>query len=126
MLDIKRLRELCEKATPGPWTVIGEDSWNVKGFPQVEMNTPDVHYFPVHNDADAQFIAAARTALPEALDEIERLRKALKLACSKLAYYVDKVPTLENKDNVPETVAECWELYFLEKVRGKRDDNLRV
>ena len=46
-------------------------------------------------------------------------RKALRLACEKLAYYVDKVPTLENKDNVPETVAECWELYFLEKARGK-------
>ena len=44
-------------------------------------------------------------------------RKALRLACAKLADYVDKVPTLENKDNVPETVAECWELYFLEKAK---------
>jgi hypothetical protein len=44
-------------------------------------------------------------------------RKALRLACAKLANYVDNVPTLENKDNVPETVAECWELYFLEKTK---------
>lgn len=46
-------------------------------------------------------------------------REALRLACAKLANYVDNVPTLENKDNVPETVAECWELYFLEKAKGK-------
>lgn len=46
-------------------------------------------------------------------------RKALRLACAKLADYVDKVPTLENKDNVPKTVGECWELYFLEKAKGK-------
>lgn len=50
-------------------------------------------------------------------------RKALRLACAKLADYVDKVPTLENKDNVPETVAECWELYFLEKARGGSNEN---
>ena len=60
-MDIKRLRELCDKATPD------------------------------------EFIAAARTALPEALDEIGRLRKCL-LEVRVLisgAYYQDDITEIK-------------------------------
>ena len=74
MLDIKKLRELCEKATPGPWL---EE-------PRQNEATDFAYVWAVHRcvleddgclvEEDADFIAAARTALPEALDEIERLQ----------------------------------------------------
>ncbi len=74
-MDIKKLRELRKKATPGLLRVVGRDSWRLAGFPQVEFNTPDQKYFTVHCEADAEYLAAAWNILPEALDEIERLRK---------------------------------------------------
>lgn len=83
MLDIKKLRELRKKATPGLLRVVGRDSWRLTGFPQVEFNAPDQKYFTVHCEADARYLAAAWNILPEALDEIERLEKALKSAEEK-------------------------------------------
>ena len=76
-MDIKKLRELRKKATPGLLRVVGRDSWRLSGFPQVEFNTSDQKYFTVHCEADARYLAAAWNILPEALDEIERLKMAL-------------------------------------------------
>lgn len=50
--EIKRLRELCEKATPGPW----EDEGGKYG-------------------PDELFIAASRTAIPALLDELVAARQ---------------------------------------------------
>jgi hypothetical protein len=131
-MDIKTLRELCEKA------------------------------------ADTE-LAAARTALLELLDEVERLRKevrllneninaikwsivdtvggvsydgeptstlnylqrlrilvekekALSLACSQLADVMEVCPAelewCESRE-CPDNRGKCWEDYFLEKVRGE-------
>ncbi len=93
-LDIKGLRALCEAATPGPWTVdplAYRDNGEQAYFPRVRFHlTPDAKWgmgsalinecpgpMEMHN-ATAAFIAAARTALPEALNEIERLRAQLR------------------------------------------------
>ena len=136
MLNIKKLREICEKTTPGPWGISGCGcdvfAENTPAFndPSSRMvvaqclTADDGKPFNLAAKIaknDAEFIVAAHASLPEALDEIEWLRKALKLACSKLANYIDNPPTLENKDNIPETVAGCWEKYFLEKARGNNE-----
>jgi hypothetical protein len=65
----KRLRALCEAATPGPWThdYDGEQGYAVRG--PSDGQTVCIGY-----EEDAAFIAAARTALPEVIDELERLR----------------------------------------------------
>lgn len=65
---IEELRSLCNAATPGPWVQQGS---NVIAPETGE----DVAYYCAMRDAE--FIAAARTALPEALAEIERLRAAM-------------------------------------------------
>lgn len=65
--------ELCQKASPSPWRVVGKDSWKLKGFPQVEINTPEGHYFPVNFECDAIFIAEARDALPYWLQRVREL-----------------------------------------------------
>ena len=81
---IAELRALCDAATPGPWPL---SSWDCRPYPR------DGHPFctfaigPQHGHpkdpgpehaaahlaavADSVFIAAARTALPELLDEVE-------------------------------------------------------
>ena len=86
-VDVRRLRELCDKAEPGPWTVVTHDGRKNIGIESAEVSTTD-HGGVVANlritawkqnrrDArpTAAFIAAARTALPACLDEIEDLRK---------------------------------------------------
>jgi hypothetical protein len=89
---ITEARELCAAATEGPWEVVGKDAWGIEGFPQVEMNTPDGKYFPVHNDTDAAFIARSRTLIPELCDALEKaqeqnkqlLHEVCKLACESV------------------------------------------
>lgn len=83
--EIARLRALCEKATPGPW----KQSWmwvDKHSMPMcVEQDDGSgdgpavcrVDEYDERGPADAEFIAAARTALPAALDEIERMRGVL-------------------------------------------------
>jgi hypothetical protein len=68
----KQVREVCDKATAGPWSQIldGDDRWFIEADSDEEVARR-------LNENNADFIALARTALPEALDEIERLRTAL-------------------------------------------------
>jgi hypothetical protein len=64
--QIDELRRIADAATPGPWST----TWagDTLSGPADARNLP--HGYP----EDAAFIAAARTALPESLEEIERLR----------------------------------------------------
>ena len=79
---IAELRELCEKATPGPWRwsfVIGPSGHRTPRLANSALLQGQglrgiFRAYPAPGDADAALVAAARTALPEALDEIERLQ----------------------------------------------------
>ena len=93
MVDIKRLREICEKATPGPWGVSG-CGYDVFAETVPAFNDPSSRMViaqcltaddgkPFNLAAkiaknDAKFIVAAHAALPEALDEIENLKQDIK------------------------------------------------
>jgi len=62
------LRWLADQATPGPWY----DAWGTVGAPDcrniVDCGDPD------HEDkANAAFIAAAREAVPDLLDQLDQL-----------------------------------------------------
>jgi len=82
--ELPALRALYEKATPGPWLqhlvddtiVIDRFSAEIAHtFPEGgEDDDVDFATDTEQRERDAAFIAAARTALPAALDEIERLR----------------------------------------------------
>lgn len=78
---IKELRELCDKVTPGPWYeyanqghVFSIQTLNGSGG----CILPRSGYEWIRVD-DAKFIAASRTAIPELLDEIERLQRELSM-----------------------------------------------
>lgn len=72
--EIARLRELCEKATPGPW-----NRGTGNEYRELFKNH-GMHLAHVYECADGDFIAAARTALPALLDEVERLQEIAELA----------------------------------------------
>ena len=79
---IAELRELCDKATPGEWekkydtnlVYAGRLVANAGGY----SDSARTRETRLQNDANAAFIAAARTAVPELLDELERLRGILR------------------------------------------------
>lgn len=73
MIDTKKLRELAERATPGPWRecgseiLIGDHWWRPASHE---------HY---RNEHDAAFIAAVSSSTVTALlDEIERLQEIVR------------------------------------------------
>ena len=87
---IQELRELYEAASDGPW--IGANKPTVvedrHGWLLVDLNYAGMKLESPEWDAacvNTAFILAASKALPEALDEIERLRKAMDTAIKLLA-----------------------------------------
>lgn len=86
--DVDAAQQLCDNATEGPW--LAEDSLISAGEDYVVdvFNDGLVRI----TDADAGFIAAARTLLPDALAEIRRLRaqvqrvEARREYCSVVVY----------------------------------------
>ena len=70
-------RKLADAATPGPWEEVAESGeWWITGpdiFNDVVM-TSDASEI---SQADADFICAARAAVPALLAEVERLRAIL-------------------------------------------------
>lgn len=64
-------RARCEAATEGPW----DDQPDWTGTARIVLNADDeILWDGLVGDPDGPFIAHARTDLPDALDEIERLR----------------------------------------------------
>ena len=73
---IAEIRERCDKATPGPWSVDEEsgDVWVPSIWRSVAI-IEDLDLPLVNPAADRAFIAAARQDVPDLLDEVERLRR---------------------------------------------------
>lgn len=68
--QIAEAREICDKATEGPWKSIG---FHITASNKLDFEW--VSKFDYDNFfEDLKFIAASRALLPQALDEIERLR----------------------------------------------------
>ena len=84
---IKQLRALCDAATPGEWKAeprhILQSTKEYLAIPPKYPHRNSQSLGPFF-EADLLFIAAARAALPEALDEIERLRAKLAIATNAL------------------------------------------
>lgn len=79
-LNLKEIRERCEKARPAPWI------WSVNGSvrPIVKLDdqgsyTSDGNDIHADEAGDAEFIAHARTDLPALLEWCERMRLLLDL-----------------------------------------------
>jgi hypothetical protein len=67
--EIKEALEICERATPGPWTTDADEGWGTAGVTGLALYG-DCEIEP----ADARFIAHARTNYPKALKALQRIR----------------------------------------------------
>lgn len=74
--ELKRLRALVDAATEGPWW---SQEHNDKHGEDADVMANGCCITSEMNTENARFIAAARTAVPALLDEVERL-KAVALA----------------------------------------------
>ena len=83
---LSELKELAEKATAGPWKWWTSNSWrrlkrDSLGITQNVLEPyvcRDGHPDLSISEEDMDFIAAARTAVPELVAEVERLREVLR------------------------------------------------
>ena len=80
-IDHAKLRALCEAARDGEWQLGIAGNCNVVSFDGDDI----VGVAVVPNERNAALIVAAHQAVPELLDECERLREALLGAKSTLA-----------------------------------------
>lgn len=90
--QLEEVRKRASKATPGPWRIVLDDSESATTVWQRCESTlhPEddseqlgvydeccidggLHSEPFYREADAEFVAAARTDVPALLDEIDRL-----------------------------------------------------
>jgi hypothetical protein len=79
---IKELRKIIDAASRGPWRAIADPPHTrekkiIEDADGFTLGYVEAYYDTPFNEADATFIAAARSALPEALNEVERLREIL-------------------------------------------------
>lgn len=99
-MNLKELKSLCDSATPGPWKwgdTVRDGDLSVE-----KVNEPCMKFLVGSNrqgfastvglsieedKANADLIAAARTALPELISSTEQLGYLLRRASSKLALY---------------------------------------
>lgn len=68
---IREMRALCEKATPPPWSIGRTDLESG----QTSCSVGVFDFLGGKSRFNAAFIAAARIALPEALDRLEKLER---------------------------------------------------
>jgi hypothetical protein len=115
--ELKRLRELCDAATPGPWQNDNPGisrHWSVDDACQesvIELRGASSWSGCDHRlfckSADGDLIATARTALPALLDEVERLEfqfrgaadlnRTVILKCDKLRADVERLSSLADR-----------------------------
>ena len=68
--DLKRIRERCDKATPGPWECYTENTYSGVESPKSKV----VYRSSGHAHDNMLFIAAARTDVPALVDEVKSER----------------------------------------------------
>lgn len=85
-LDLDALRKLCDEATSGPWEVrIDRYDPVVVGAGSNWPHGDDDAYATAYRLADAKFLAAARSAVPALIAEVDRLRRQISELADDLA-----------------------------------------
>ncbi|HGN1450902.1 ead/Ea22-like family protein [Pseudomonas aeruginosa] len=115
MTDTNKLKELAERATPGPWSAAweeGDDTAWPNLFPVIQAGNGEVvignegFYTDLEQDkANATFCAAANPqAILGLIDEVERLEAELSQCASALSgtYYMD--PPDGGNVSIPEQI----------------------
>ena len=84
--DLARLRALCEGATKEPWTIDQRDAAVLAADWALVSHSEKSGLGLIITKADAEFIAAAREALPRLLEENARLKEVVECIALVTAY----------------------------------------
>ena len=92
--EIAELKRLAEAATPGPWSPIWDTDFYNAGMPErfadkIQIGGVDRDAFAELEPGDAEFIAAARTAIPRLIAHVEELQARIDRALSILSWMPD-------------------------------------
>lgn len=84
-MDLDKLKELCDRATPGPWHVghLGHDNEYADIDAANGINVGTIGDIP-----DQSFVCAAREAMPELIERISKLEAALRWYADRNNYVV--------------------------------------
>lgn len=84
-LDLDKLKKLSDAATPGPWTNYNNGIYRAAAHHG--GNVCDICPETVEHKANAEFIAAARTAVPQLIEEVEKQREMIEKLEDVLRWY---------------------------------------
>jgi len=115
---IKQLRALCEAATDGPWDSARDGVWRWYG----DNSECVAGHLTNPMAPDAAFIAAARTALPEALDDVERLRAQVDEQGKAIGRMLDLPPPPRPPPSFLAIPAEHPDAKLIRIANAERDD----
>jgi hypothetical protein len=118
---IKELRALAEVATPGPWHAVPNKhvvhaAQDGRVWAERAVVISKHHHSRTQEPADLAFIAAARAALPEALDEIEKLRGLLEETVASVV--LDAARSRDTGDTVSAVECEDIAMRIRDALRG--------
>ncbi len=113
MYDPKKVLEVCEKAPVGPWKYEREEqSANAFGLNLVFETVVDANGVKILRSNDkwlAQFIALARTALPQLVEDYRKLLVVAE-AAEKLLQERPPCPHCDGFAHPKECICEPWDL----------------
>jgi hypothetical protein len=81
--DLKRIQNLCDAATEGPWRAFIEDRDHESGSSFIQTSGNDIEMSGA-TEADYDFIASAREDVPRLIEELKEMREAIKKAIKTL------------------------------------------
>ena len=134
-IDTEALRLLADAATPGPWHYIPGDhdlaSAGIDITAEGDSLTWDDHSGEVFTHPDAEFIAAAREAVPALLDRIARLEAQSDIRGRAVVMYRERAREAEARIKAVQDAADIWDEGWEQGVafvtgmeRGAGDDDL--
>lgn len=108
--DWSKVKEICDRATPGPWEAVGcnGELTGVNGPSGFDHEVGVIEgQLEVYGINDADFIATSRTSLPDAIAEIEQLRTENKVMKTILAFsdQVAEIERLRHEKDIWEQLA---------------------
>ncbi len=109
-IDIEKSKAICEAATWEPW--VAKD---VGGHWRIDCGDSDHDGFKHHSEANAKFIAHARTALPLALTEIEAKDREIERLREALQRFVDTHKSMGSDGDINFDIAEIGGLSVYEQ-----------
>lgn len=100
---LTEIRAADQAATPGPWRAEHSESWDDERDETIDCGFPwtnrmvDCHDYHTLRWEDAQFCVLARTAVPELLEEVERLQNVACASLQNLQTELERAADLERQ-----------------------------